>query len=394
MAKSRIKLALTGMDPRSQTLFRKSMELHMQGICECVEVKEADVVVIDMDSENSGEYWNSLKDNYPNLPVIALSIRLINEKNTIYLRKPIKIPTLISTLRILFPKCFLKTDSVNSDLKSQEIKSTAEFLSTTNVADAINKNAHQANNVTAFSNRLENSEYNSVVFEPSNHLIAYVKKAVTESNILNKYVKITLWNNKIIIVTPKSEQIITNISEGVLRSLAIVTVNEEERKLSVDHVGPEILNSFNPNADAALKSHRTETFIWLLALLTARGRIPIQLNDNDFDLENPVFIRHWPNLTRLEPVPHAQQITSILVNQPRSIAEVAEVLNIDIKHVINLFFAAAALGYADQARRPSDNLVLPVEPQKSQNPQNRKIFSAILSKLRGLVDTNNGQTAS
>lgn len=393
MAKSCIKLALTGMDHRSQTLFRKTMELHMNGICEFVEVKEADVVLIDMDSENSGEYWNLLKDNYPNLPAIALSIRLINEKNAIYMRKPIKIPTLMSTLRILFPNHFLKIDNNNSDQKSQEFKSAAELLSTTNVADAINKNTNHAYNVTAFSNRLENSEYSSVVFEPSNHLIAYVKKAVTESNVLNKYVKITLWNNKIIIVTPKSEQIITNISEGVLRSLAIVTVNDEERKISIDHTGPEILNIFNPETNAALKRHRTETFIWLLALLTVRGRIPIQLNNADFDLENPVYMRHWPNLTRLETVPHAQQITSVLVNQPCSIAEVAEVLNIDIKHVINLFFAAASLGYADQARRPSDNLVLPVEPQNPQNPKNRNILSAILSKLRGLVDTNNAQTA-
>ena len=181
-----IKLALAGMDHRSQLLFRKTAEANLRGICELVEIKEADAVLIDMDSANSQEYWESLKDNFPNLPVIALSIRAINKKNTIYLRKPIKIPSLISTLRVLFPRKFLKTVPLNTQsISTQQIPNVSELenASVVDIANSINGNSKRSGNVIALQNPDTKWEWNGEVFDPSVHLISYVKKALIEKDL-------------------------------------------------------------------------------------------------------------------------------------------------------------------------------------------------------------------
>jgi len=371
-----IKLALAGMDHRSQLLFRKTAEVHLQGICELVEAHEADVVLIDMDSENSQEYWDSLKDNFPDLPVIALSIRPINQKNTVYLRKPIQITSLISSLRILFPGKFLQT--ADNELRQDRQKSAAASGTVVDVANAIS--GKQSGNVVALQNNNTKWEWDGEVFDTSVHLIAYVKKAIAESQVLKKISKITFCN-KVIIIEPMTGRTITNMSESILRSMAIVAINDNEARLQLEYVNAKALDAFNPENDASLKVYRAEAFLWSLALLTARGRMPLELNDEIFYADKPVYMQHWPNLTRLEPVPYAQQIAALLTSHPRTLRDAATILEIDIKHVINLFYASAMIGYAGQAKRPSDKLFVATEPTKSKNPG---ILSSIMKKLRSM----------
>jgi len=388
----KIKLALAGMDHRSQLLFRKTAELHLRGICELVEIQDADAVLIDMDPPNSQEYWDSLKDNFPDLPVIALSIRLVNQKNTIYLRKPIKIPSFISTLRVLFPKQFIKSGQLNAQsfaIQENHPIPVPGNASVVDIANSINVTNKYAGNVVTIQNANTNWEWNGEVFDPTVHLVSYVRKSAIESSVLKKICKMTLCKDKVIIVDPGSDQVITNMSESMLRSMAIVTINNDEAKLRLEYPGTEIPDAFNPKNNASLKVYKTEAFIWSLAVLTARGRMPLELNDDIFYPDKPVYMQHWPNLTKLESVPHAQQITALFTSYPRTLSEVASLLDIDIKHVVNLFYASALIGYAGQARRPSDKLFAAIEPKKDDNTS---ILSAIMKRLRS-ININKAQSA-
>ena len=265
MNEAAIKLAVTGMDHRSQLLFTKTVQLQLQGICRIVDVQEAEVVLIDMDSANSEEYWISLKDNFPELPVIALSIRPVNEKNTLYLRKPIKINSLITTLRILFPKRFMakgnefnKQKNVDGQCSNKQDKS---LNARTTIADVFNNTVDKSSNVVALSDKVSPGECILDVFDASSHLIYYVMQASLQAKALKKLAKISLWNGRIILCNFSPNVIITNVSEGMLRSLAIVQLNESQTKITIEHVEPDILDTINPKKDPAYKELNVESFI-------------------------------------------------------------------------------------------------------------------------------------
>ena len=384
MNETAIKLAVTGMDHRSQLLFNKTIQLQLHGICRIVDIQEAEVVVIDMDADNSGEYWNSLKDNFPDLPVVALSIRPINEKKTLYLRKPIKISSLITTLRILFPTRFMAVGNQVIEQKGLDgdCLENHGVLSSEVPASAHNNADVRALNIVSFSEKASPGECILDVFDTSSHLIHFVMQASLEAKTLKKLAKITLWNGRIILVNFSPNVIISNVSEGMLRSLAIVQLNEDHTKATIEHVEPDILDSMNPDKNPAFRRWSTDSFIWQLALLTARGRIPLELHDNMFFVDKPVYMDYWPNLTRLTPVPYAQQITALLVKQPRTFKEISKTLAIDAKHVADLFYAAAMLGCAGQAKRPSDKLFAPFEVEQHKH---RKVLSSIMNRLRNIA---------
>jgi hypothetical protein len=91
-------------------------------------------------------------------------------------------------------------------------------------------------------------------------------------------------------------------------------------------------------------------------------------------------LKHWPNFTRLLITPHALRISALLVQGPRTLGNVAEVLNIKPQYVFVFISAACALGLTGQARRESDTSIAPSEEIKSN--KNKGFLSRIMSKLR------------
>jgi hypothetical protein len=102
-----------------------------------------------------------------------------------------------------------------------------------------------------------------------------------------------------------------------------------------------------------------EAFLWKLALYTYRGYLPEGININ-----KPVYLKYWPNLTRLEPTPDAMRIASLLCRQPVALAFIVRILNIPQRHVFNFFAAANATGFAGPAVREVDNMFLPSYPDE------------------------------
>lgn len=83
---------------------------------------------------------------------------------------------------------------------------------------------------------------------------------------------------------------------------------------------------------------RLDETLWLAGLLTAGGRLPI-----DTDPNRPVYLRHWPNLTRLSALPHAVRIAALWSMRGASILETAGTLGIAQRHVIAFYNGALAL---------------------------------------------------
>lgn len=83
---------------------------------------------------------------------------------------------------------------------------------------------------------------------------------------------------------------------------------------------------------------RLDDSLWRAGLLTAAGRLPI-----DLDLSRPVYLKYWPNLTRVAPIPHAARVAALWSARGASITETAQTLGIPQRHVIAFYNGALAL---------------------------------------------------
>ena len=94
----------------------------------------------------------------------------------------------------------------------------------------------------------------------------------------------------------------------------------------------------------ARSGYTLDAFAWLCALMSSRGRLPAGL-----DRAAPVRLRRWPNLTRLEPVPHAIELAAHWVAAPVSIEALTRTAGVEPRFVHAFHNAASALGLFETA---------------------------------------------
>lgn len=120
----------------------------------------------------------------------------------------------------------------------------------------------------------------------------------------------------------------------------------------------EVLLERNPMPPESRKNQmEMEAFLWKLALYTYRGYLPEGISVNQ-----PVYLKYWPNLTRFEPTPNAMRIASLMCRQPVPLAFVVRILGIPQMHAFNFYAAAHAAGFAGPAVREVDRMLLPSYP--------------------------------
>jgi hypothetical protein len=124
---------------------------------------------------------------------------------------------------------------------------------------------------------------------------------------------------------------------------------------------------------------RVDTFLWKVALLTSKGKIP-----RGIDLEQPVSLKHWPNMTRLLLPPNAMRIAAVLHQKPRGLFETARVLGIRQQYVFAFFSAAQALGLVAQHAAETRIETPPQPPAETAPPQPQRtsLLRKILNRLK------------
>jgi hypothetical protein len=131
----------------------------------------------------------------------------------------------------------------------------------------------------------------------------------------------------------------------------------------------------NWSAPVNAKEYSLQSFIWQLALWASRGRLPAGTN-----IKQPIYIRRWPNFTRLVVTPHAMAIAALWAQQPRSLLDTASALNIPQRYVFAFYSAAQAVQLAGETRRAVDTLIAPPAIEQTNN---RGLFDRLLERLRG-----------
>jgi|GEM_PF-3207101 len=110
--------------------------------------------------------------------------------------------------------------------------------------------------------------------------------------------------------------------------------------LTVTHYrGPTMPVLLERVRDRASSGYTIDGFVWLAALMGSQGRLPVGC-----DPAQPYRLRHWPNLTRLEPLPTSIEIAGCWAAGSASVHEVIERTGVQPRFVHAFLAAATALG--------------------------------------------------
>ena len=379
---TQIKIAIFGMDQRSLKMTKLIFKEKLTGVNITTNVENADVILLDMDTSNHAEHLETIRSEYNSTPMIVLSIKSQNVKGAVYLRKPLSLSSLSRTLDILA----LKASSSVADLQVantqvEELKMVANsgIQSKATVAASLDK--HESSSEKAIKNNVVTlGSSDDISFDPERFAIWKVKKAVDQARSANEMLKINLWSNKTIIIIPDRDEVITDLSDGTIRSIGVVAADKKENKIEITKVDKETIGELTASADEDYHTLKIDSFLWQLAAATARGRTPSQLfNENMFVVDQPVYISKWPNITRLTAFPNSLRIIAFIIKQPATQSQVCKLLSVDRADFNNIIFACAAIDIAGQAVRHSDSLF--AVDEKPQH-KSRSLFGSILSHLR------------
>jgi hypothetical protein len=371
-----LSLSVIGVDDRAKKALKLFFKHNGEHAFSLVEETLADVFLVDMDGYDADERYKEVCEKYPNHPMILMSLSAKNTTKHQLIRKPINIKQLSKVLAEVgiykLPPIKEKVAEELKEAKKREVKTprrspghAASLMSETELHSFVGS----AKDVDI----LNAQQLSSVYFDPANYLLGKLQQACSEAIAQQIVMQVVgLWEP--ITIFPLTGKVHVELSDRQLQAICVVSVNNKGGGINLADVEIKMIKnpgSFKPPTNGEYQD--IETFLWKVALWTARGRIPTGLT-----IEKPVYLRAWPNFTRLIVTPHALRISACLVKHPRSLIDVATTLHIPQRYVFAFYAAAHHVGLAGQARRTSDLIAEPPKVQKSTK-------SGLLSRILGTL---------
>jgi len=404
-----LKVALHGMDARSS----KMMAMYLHGPCKgaaiVVTEENAEVDIFDADSISGQELLSACQARENHRPIIAMSLGQLDYDQVIGIKKPVKTDDMLAALakaKTLLeaagsaPTLGKLGQNDRVDQKAGEIepisptpgKPTTEAAKETPALkryvldrDELQKTSkHKAAmqlSETGFGAFIgivpgldvnDPKQFKSAHYDPKEYFQGHVDSAYVTCRSLGQESQLnTGWIP--LLIFPKSHEIWLDADDNQLRSFSGLVINLAlGKKISLTPVSRDLAKQ-----EKALEKYQSmDAFLWKIACWASKGRYPVSI-----DIGQPVYLKHWPNFTRLLVTPHALRIAALLVQGPRTLPNIAESLKIKPQYVFVFISAAYSLGLAGQAIRESDSLFSPpeVKPSKKQGILGR-ILNALIGK--------------
>lgn len=373
ISQKRFKIALLGMDPRSRKIVDMSLSQESADICDVVDLSVANVALLDLDGANHEADLQCIRRQHAQMPIIAISIKANEAKGMYFLRKPLSIPNFIDLLTQIYSAQQVKRAAGDGIATS---KTANPKQKTAVIADILDRRG-QRNVGKSASYAAADADF----FDPNQFTLSYVQEAVSKSEKTQKQIVVQLWNDQTILVDAQHRKILTDVSISKMRAFGVAVIDNKLTKVKIKVADPTLKFDFSPRFNNALRVASVDEFIWQLAIITARGRIPKFLSGSvALDLQKPVYIKEWPNFTRLDAIPHAIPTVAYWIRQPTPLGKLASLLSVDEKHINGLFFACHSIGIAGQARQKSDRIF---ESAPATKHKHRSLFGAIIDHLKG-----------
>ena len=415
-----ITISFLGVDERSKSAYQLFFEKIKPVRYELIDdYRKAQLCLIDKDSYNIQQQYEELIHNYPQKYIVVLSIveHSCTHNNEFFLQKPIKRDELQKLLNKIYGFISGKTTNKPGAPTNSHIKKTVEKISQKYIKkpDDVKHNApvkavtNTRNNTVVSINKkpkvstsnagkllkIEHEEYfvgespdidinnpeqlKQAFYAPDKSLQSIMEQANIKSQQSGQIVQLNVLKH-VFYFDAKEQKVHCTVGPAILRPLCFV-YHDNEASYTVkpssfrDDLNFILQAKKNKTTNKATEKHSwsMQAFMWLITLWCSRGRVP-----DGCDLTQPVYLMQWPNLTRLEPIPHAVRIAALIYDQPRTLIDAAKQLGIEQRYVFAFFSACKTIGLSDISRRDVDKLFVSESPKKHKN---KSIMSKLLGKL-------------
>ena len=372
--------------------------MYLQGPCKnravVAEDASAQISIVDMDGLNAKTILAKEQERHPRRPIILLSLAAQEELDTIYVRKPIRVDQMISALeearRVLVNgngkryasggAADQRADRAPVFVEKRLISRAPAKKSARRAAMLLDENSYFAliGSMPDIDPR-NPLQVKSAYYDPKQFLQAYVQSAVKLAFSKKRILRLnTGW--KPIMIFPHSREVWVDADDKQLRAFCVVPINTisnvDVSGSSTGGISVTPVSQIPAEAGDPEKLQSVDGFLWKLALWTSVGKVP-----KGTDLNRPVYLERWPNMTRFIVTPHALRIAALLIEQPRSLLNIADVLRIRQEYVFAFFSAARALGIAGQVKTSATG-AKPMT-QSSQKRKRSGVLRKILKRLVG-----------
>lgn len=211
------------------------------------------------------------------------------------------------------------------------------------------------------------------MFNPSNHLLAPLIQNVKTAK-QSKIVLRMKFNGIIVVIDPETDRIFCDqsISTEFYANVCYEPISQE--KIKTHQLDKSEIRLYRKKMkENAELTHYIEAFVWTSSLLSSRGRLPKNTN-----IKTKVGLTSWPDLTRVENIPHMMQIAALFHKNTWSLLEITSKLDIQKNYVVAFYNAALALDMIETGGEVVNSTPLDL---KTGDNKNRSFLSRLLKKI-------------
>lgn len=373
-----------GMDERSHQTLRMFFERQLGGTCVLSGRENAHVVLIDIDAYQSKALLDEELRDHAERPLILLSLNDTEAliPNAVLVKKPVKIELFAHALRELSQRLFEPkrethfSSAAEQVLEGHRVKhlgggaAQPQHVESTDVAAV-----HLQSRISSFyigsmpdADLSDPAQRAKVFYEPDHFLQGHLQRAFALGIENASVVRLSGSAFQHMDIYPFARRVAASAPSSTLYAGGRLPTSNHDVTIELVADAPHFPPEFEKTEDL-------DVMLWKLALWASRGRVPLGT-----DLDWPVYLKRWPNLTRLLVPPHATRTAGLWARQRFGLAETAVILGIPQRFVFSFYSACAAIELTTPARRAADVLV---EAEAPKAHERRGLFRLLLNKLIG-----------
>lgn len=399
MKQSGVEVAMYGFDARSTEAFELFFSSYCTGDFKIANQAElAEIAIVDLDIAGNSTIIEELRQTHAKIPIVGLSLRKFeyDDPFVFTITKPIVYSELRKLLRqivLLIPKNVSPIDELRDALVShiqshkpkQENPSNDHSMAVSPV-DIEQMDKTQLATLVGRQKDIDvrkPQQVMQIVFDSKRYFLGAVKKAMARATYEGRMLKLTTLDNTIVI-DPSIKKVYSFVTESILRPLCLMEVQKTSSVKPIKKGrDSKVFQDMLRDTGNEVTEWSWDEFLWKTALWTARGKIPKEVN-----IDAPVHLKYWPNLTRLQLIPHALSIAAVMRSAPLTLNSVAQKLGIEQRFVFSFFTAAYTLGIAEVSNSQRDTIFQPETSPVEKSKQ------SLFNKLFGFLGKSSSTDSS
>src|SRR5512139_2059333 len=276
-----MKVCLLDMDERTRQSIALVLRHRGDGAIALSDVASADIAVLDLDHENAPQAFEQIRARRPALQAIGLTARPgVAHEGIVVLAKPVSAGSLLEAIQ----------KQAGIELPAAKIPA-AGAAAALGARTATTRRRPEAAAVLAQDKK---------VFDPAAYLLGTLLDAAAEAGRRDAVAVISFYGDRVILADSRAGLIRTNLTSSQARGFAHSSLEADttDPSATVGLQRPRVEYLTRAEADSRYAAQTypvpQEMFMWSLGAMTSRGRLPA-----DVRADQRVYLRRWPNLTRL-----------------------------------------------------------------------------------------------